>query len=413
MIRFLLLMLFSFSVHAADADAAPVKFELDGVPVSQVLRVIYAEALKTPYVLAPDVLADVRPVSFRYSNARGSVRSFLGNFLDAMGYRVDRLGDVDYVRAKPAEQLNEVDKDVFVYRPKFRDGSYLSELLGSLFTGQFTVKRMIAAAPGDAAKGAAAPAGSAAAMVDRSADMLVFSGSAKEVSKLEKLLLQVDVPSGEVVIKGMVYEVQTGKDDASAFQLAMTLLGGKLGVNIGAPVAALASGSLSLTGANFSAVVSALASDSRFKVVSSPSARVRSGSMARFTVGQDVPVLGDVTFPQGGGGAVQSVKYQSSGVIFQVTPKVRDSVVDVDLSQQMSSFVNTTTGVNNSPTLTKRQMDTSVSIPDGDVIVLGGLTEDKDSASSSGLSFLPSFFRSKVDSTQKTEILLFLQVNKI
>lgn len=410
MIRFLLLMILSFSAHAADA---PVKFELDGVPVSQVLRVIYSEALKTPYVLAPDVLADVRPVSFRYSSSYGSVKSFLSDFLDAMGYRVDHLGAVDYVRAKPAGHSLEAEKDVFVYRPKFRDGSYLAELLGPLFSGQFTVKRVIAAAPGDVAKGASVPPGSAAALVDRSADMLVFSGQVQEVAKLQKLLVQVDVPAGEVVIKGMVYEVQTGKDDASAFQLAMSLLNGKLGVNIGAPAVALASGSLSFTGASFSAVVSALSSDSRFKVVSSPSARVRSGSMARFTVGQDVPILGDVTFPQGSGAAVQSVKYQSSGVIFQVTPKVRDSVVDVDLSQQMSSFVNTTSGVNNSPTLTKRQMDTSVSIPDGDVIVLGGLTENKDSASSSGLSFLPSFFRSKVDSEQKTEILLFLQVTKI
>lgn len=410
MIRFIFLLLFSMSAFAKDV---PVNFELDAVPVSQVLRVIYSEALKTPYVLSPEILADVRPVSFRYDNSHGSIKSFMKDFLSSLGYQVDKMGDVDFVRAKPADSVSEVDKDVFVYRPKYRDGSYLSELLGSLFKGHFTVKRMIQAAPGDTAKGAAVPPGSAAAMVDRSSDTLIFQGLEKEVEQLKKLLVQVDVPTGEVVIKGIVYEVQTGKDGASAFNLAASIMNGKLGINIGAPAAALTSGSLSFTGANFSAVISALAADSRFKVVSSPSARVRSGSMARFTVGQDVPILGDVMYPQGGGNAVQSVKYQSSGVIFQVTPKVRDSVVDVDLSQQMSSFVNTTTGVNTSPTLTKRQMDTSVSMPDGDVIVLGGLTEDKDSASSSGLSFLPDWFRSKTSNTAKTEILLFLQVNKI
>ncbi len=411
LIRFLFLMMVSMGAFAKDV---PVNFELDAVPVSQVLRVIYSEALKTPYVLSPEVLADVRPVSFRYDNSHGSIKSFLKDFLGSLGYQVDKMGDVDFVRAKPADAVSEVaDKDVFVYRPKYRDGSYLSELLGSLFKGHFTVKRMIQAAPGDTAKGAAVPPGSAAAAVDRSSDTLIFQGQEKEVEQLKKLLVQVDTPTGEVVIKGIVYEVQTGKDDASAFSLAASVLNGKLGINIGAPVAALTSGSLSFTGTNFSAVISALAADSRFKVVSSPSARVRSGSMARFTVGQDVPILGDIMYPVGGGNPVQSVKYQSSGVIFQVTPKVRDSVVDVDLSQQMSSFINTTTGVNTSPTLTKRQMDTSVSMPDGDVIVLGGLTEDKDSASSSGLSFLPDWFRSKTANTSKTEILLFLQVTKI
>lgn len=397
----------------AFAKDVSVNFELDAVPVSQVLRVIYSEAFKTPYVLSPEVLADVRPVSFRYDNSHGSIKFFLKDFLNSLGYQVDKMGDVDFVRAKPADSISEVDKDVFVYRPKFRDGSYLTELLGSLFKGHFSVKRMIQAAPGDPAKGAAVPPGSAAAMVDRSSDMLIFQGQEKEVEQLKKLLVQVDTPTGEVVIKGIVYEVQTGRDDASAFSLAASMLNGKLGINIGAPVGVLTSGSLSFTGANFSAVISALAADSRFKVVSSPSARVRSGSMARFTVGQDVPILGDIMYPVGGGNPVQSVKYQSSGVIFQVTPKVRDSVVDVDLSQQMSSFINTTTGVNTSPTLTKRQMDTSVSMPDGDVIVLGGLTENKDSANSSGLSFMPDWFRSKTANTSKTEILLFLQVTKI
>lgn len=409
MIRFLFLMLFSLSAFAKDA---PIKFELDAVPVSQVLRVIYSEAIKTPYVLSPAILADVRPVSFRYDNSYGSIKSFLKDFLSSLGYQVDKMGDVDFVRAMPSDTVNEVDKDVFVYFPKYREATYLSELLGSLFKGHFSMKRMMQAAPGDPAQGKAAPAGSAMAAIDRSSDTLIFQGLEKEVEQLKKLLVQVDTPSGEVVIKGIVYEVQTGKDDASAFSLAASVLNGKLGINIGAP-AALTSGSLSFTGANFSAVISALASDSRFKVVSSPSARVRSGSQARFTVGQDVPVLGDVMYPQGGGAAVQSVKYQSSGVIFQVKPTVRDSVVDVELSQQMSSFMNTTTGVNSSPTLTKRQMDTSVSMADGDVIVLGGLTEDKDSTSSAGLSFLPDWFRSKTSNTGKTEILLFLQVNKI
>ena len=132
--------------------------------------------------------------------------------------------------------------------------------------------------------------------------------------------------------------------------------------------------------AGIDAVLSALATDSRFKVVSSPSIRVRSGSSARFSVGQEVPVLGAVSYPGSGQQPIQSVEYRPSGVIFELTPQVRDATVDCSLSQQVSNFVNTTTGVNNSPTLIKRELKTDVSLADGDVIVLGDMTGQRTAA---------------------------------
>lgn len=70
---------------------------------------------------------------------------------------------------------------------------------------------------------------------------------------------------------------------------------------------------------------------------------------------------------------------------------MQDSTLDLDITQQLPNLVKTPTGVNNSPTLTKRELKTKVSIEDGDVIVLGGLTESKDSNTRDGLSFLPRF----------------------
>ena len=70
---------------------------------------------------------------------------------------------------------------------------------------------------------------------------------------------------------------------------------------------------------------------------------------------------------------------------------MQDSTLDLDITQQLPNLVKTTTGVNNSPTLTKRELKTKVSMEDGDVIVLGGLTESKDSSTRDGFSFLPRF----------------------
>ena len=63
MIRLLLLCLLSFSVMAADKQA-PYQFDLTGLPIGQVAQIFYADSFRKPYILAPEVLEDGRPVSF-------------------------------------------------------------------------------------------------------------------------------------------------------------------------------------------------------------------------------------------------------------------------------------------------------------------------------------------------------------
>lgn len=407
---------FVLSVQGSDLTrSTSLRYELDGVPVSQVFRVIYAESLKTPYVLDPAVLADVRPVSFRFESIKGDIKPFLHDFLDSLGYRMDTLGGVDFVKLKPEVLKGEEDKTAFVYVPKYRDGSYLVDLLSPLFKGSFTARRSVQAPEGAKQEQKAVPPGSAAAMVDRKSDMLVFNGADKEIVKLQKILAQVDIAGGQVLVRGVLYEVQTTKGEGSAFQLATSLMSGKLGLTLGAAGQVFGNSmSFKNTGSlSIDAVLSALSTDSHFKVVSSPSLRVRDGATAKLTVGQDVPVLGALSYPQGAGQAVQSVEYRSSGVIFNLMPQIRDAVIDLNVSQQVSNFVKTDTGVNGSPTLTKRELSTVVSMADGDVIVLGGLNEDKDNLADSGLPFLPRFMRSNSSDSSKSEILLILQVNRI
>lgn len=403
------LLVISTFLHAEPQPQ--VSFQLDAVPVSQVLRLIYIELLQSPYVIEPDALQDSRPVSFRWDASRGDVRPFLNSFLESLGYVVESRNGVDFVRTKPEAEKGEPERSIYVYRPKYRDGSYLADLLQPAFKGAFTMKRSVQAAPGDKAPTTAVPAGSAAAQIDRAnADTLVFVGSDREVQRLKAILPDVDTPSGEVLVRGMIYEVQTGRQEGSALQLAAAILGGKLSIGYGGT--SQLENFIQFKVADIDAVFSALSGDSHFKVVSSPSVRVRSGASARFVVGQDVPVLGALSFPQGAGQAVQSVEYRNSGVIFSLLPRVRDAVVDLDVTQQMSNFVKTETGVNNSPTLTKRELSTAVSAGDGDVLVLGGLVEDKDNSSTKGFPFLPAWFAAHTSDVSRSELLLVLQVKK-
>jgi type II secretory pathway component GspD/PulD (secretin) len=407
-VSFFITFLLSFSAFA-QKSSKPASFNFSSINVAQVVQLIYGEVLATPYVIDPEVLSDARSVSFRYSSEKGDIRAFLKTFLDSLGFTVEPRNGIDFIAKRKAEEIKEADTEAFVYLPKFRDVHYISRLLSPLFKGSFSVNRSVAS-PQGAKSDKPVPEGSAASMIDQTADALVFSGSDKEIQKLKKLLPQVDLAIGEVVVRGVVYEVNTTDKDGSAFGVLASLFGGQLTYGLGAanPIGNF----LRYKNLSFDFIASSLSQDNRFKVISTPSLRVRSGGNGTFSVGQDVPVLGSVSYPSNGQ-AVQSVEYRSSGVIFNVQPTVREGVIDLGIDQQLSNFITTTTGVNNSPTLTKRALKTMVGMQDGDVIVLGGLTETKESGSRDGLSFIPKFFHTKGKENSRSEILLVLQVQRI
>lgn len=140
--------------------------------------------------------------------------------------------------------------------------------------------------------------------------------------------------------------------------------------------------------------------------------RVLSGGVARFSVGNETPVLDAVTFDQQGR-PIQSVSYKPSGVIFELRPKVREGGSELAIMQQISQFVTTTTGVNNTPTLIKRELSTLVAAKDDEIILVGGLDEQRTTNNESGLTFLPSFLRHSTHDRQNTEIVLLLHVQRI
>lgn len=393
-------------------DVQEVKFDFQSVNVAQVISLVYLEALKQPYVIDPSVLKDDRLVSFRFDTGSGNLKSFWREFVDSLGFQIETRNGVDYLFSKKAPEEIKPVTEVFVYRPQYRQVSYLTGLLTTLFTsGTFTVNRPVHANVGAKNPPNSAAPGSAAAFIDQDSDTLVFQGTSEEVAKLKKIIPLVDVATGEVVVKLVVYEVTTGKTEGSAFGLALNLLGGRFGLSIG-NVNSLAN-SISIKSANIDAALSALSGDTRFNAISTPQLRVKSGTQARLTVGQDVPTLGAVTYPQNGGQPVQSVEYRSSGVILDLLPVVRESTVDMTIDQQISDFAKTQTGVNNSPTLTKRQLSTTVSVADGELVLIGGLTQDKNTDTHSGMSFLPKFFHTKSNDDSRTEIILMLQILRI
>lgn len=385
------------------ASAKGVDFSLDGVTIPKSVSFIYTKVFNKPFMIAPEIIEDTRLVSFHITPDLDE-KQFYVRYLNNMGVGVSSKNGVDYIY-KIKEQELKTPSYTFTYKPKYRSVAYLNGVLKTVVPdGAF-------GAADNNVNGVSITSKSMGNMnVASSGDVFVFYGSRASIARLEAVLPSVDTPTDEVYVGGYVYEVQTTQRNGSGLAIAANLLNQKLSIQIGNPLGSGSDNFIKFSSGSLSALYELFNTDSRFTVVSSPALRARSGSQASFAVGSDVPVLGQVSYQ--GDSAVQSVEYRSSGVIFNVYPEVRQNSIDLTISQELSNFAKTETGVNNSPTLIKRNIQTSVSVSDGDIIMIGGLADNKDNNQGTGLSFLP-WFKTEGNEKSKTDIVIVLQAKKV
>ena len=382
---FPLLLAFSSQSHAAGSG---VDFELKSASVPDALSVFYTQILKKPFRLSPDVVSMQEKISFRLMPEQDA-RSYFVEYMADIGVSVKSKNGTDFFY-KPAQVEKKTPQFSYTYQPRYRSVEYLAEQLapmageGGKFNSSSTDKN--------------------------SPDSLVFYGTRAEIRRISEALPLIDIRADEVAVSGFVYEIQANSRDGSGLQLAASLLNSKLNFQIGGSDSRGYENFLKIGSGSMLAIVELFKTDARFTTISAPTLRVRSGANAVFSVGSSVPTLGSTSFQ--GQSAVQSVIYRDSGIIFDVSPAVRRDTIDLQIRQELSNFTATQSGVNQSPTLIKREIATNISLTDGDIILLGGLADDKKTNTETGFSWLPSF-TSQGSSADKTDILIVLQVRKI
>jgi general secretion pathway protein D len=161
---------------------------------------------------------------------------------------------------------------------------------------------------------------------------------------------------------------------------------------------------LAYKGSNMTAALSAIDGDSRFKYVAEPSLRVVDGEIARLVFGSEVPTRGAITQDKLGN-AQRSIDYKTAGVAINIEPRVLDGMVSLKIGQQISSFALTTSNID-SPTILKRESQTTIAVRPGELVMLAGMDEDRTSSAGSGLSFLPNFMRSNNSDTARSQLVL-------
>ncbi len=149
-------------------------------------------------------------------------------------------------------------------------------------------------------------------------------------------------------------------------------------------------------------------------VLSMPRLMCTDNMESSLQVGQVIPQLkqrnADVTNPSS---VENSYEYKDTGIILKVTPHVRSgNLVALDIEQTIEDVLSTQTS--DTPTTSKREITTSVMVRDGETIVLGGLITDSEKFLKNrvpGLSYIPllgNLFTTTSRQKERVELVLLL-----
>lgn len=258
-------------------------------------------------------------------------------------------------------------------------------------------------------------------VADKENNALLILANGAGYEKIETALKKLDTAPRQVLIEVTIAEV-TLKDELKygvewAFTNGPRKSGfldtdGKAGVGQLIPgfsyALALADGS------GLQAALNALATDNRFNVLSSPHIMVADNQTAKIQVGDSVPTQTGTT-ANATTGTTTSIQYLDTGVMLSVTPRINaGGLVNLDITQEVSTAAKTTTSGLDSPTISKRSAKTQMTVQSGETMVMGGLISENASNGSSGmpgLSAIPilgGLFGTQSRSNTKTELVLLI-----
>ena len=274
---------------------------------------------------------------------------------------------------------------------------------------------------------------------DETINALVIHARPEMLQILLDVVDQLDIPRSQVLVEAAIVEVSGDIDDALGVQWAIdggsrnSGVGGvnynDTGLSIGTLIGSLASGAvptvlpsgaiLGLGNSNFGALVTALSSNSKTNLLSTPTLLTLDHQPAEILVGQNVPFQTGsyTTTADGASNPFTTISRQDVGVTLKVVPHINEGgTLRLEIEQEISSLAPAPSGIAVTDVITnKRSIKSTILASDGQVIVLGGLIQDDTSqrrAGIPGLSAIPGLgrlFSSTQDSRIKRNLMVFLR----
>ena len=140
------------------------------------------------------------------------------------------------------------------------------------------------------------------------------------------------------------------------------------------------------------AVLNALATDSKLKIISSPHITVADNQTAKIQVGDRVPTISQtqtVASTTSATGIISSVQYTETGVLLSVTPRVNaGGQVTMEISQEVSNASKNEISGIDSPIIQKRTAQSTVTVKSDETVILAGLINEEKRSATEGLPLL-------------------------
>jgi general secretion pathway protein D len=237
---------------------------------------------------------------------------------------------------------------------------------------------------------------------------------------IERTLNQIDRPKLQVAIDVTIAEVTLNDSLNYGVQFYLqNRLGTVLNTQSGAavPIASAPAGFNIMVGNNATpnVIINALHSLTDVRILSNPSLVVMDNQQASFEVGDQVPIsTGSATVLTTSNTVVNTVDYKNTGIILQVQPRVNaDNSVVLDIDQEISSVPQGSTSL--TPTISERKVKSSVSVVNGQMVLLAGLVSDSVNNSRSGIPGLTQLpwvggaFGSTTKADGRTELIILIR----
>ena len=276
--------------------------------------------------------------------------------------------------------------------------------------------------------------------VNEEANALVIRDTPQVIEVARKILEANDVPDAEVLLEVEVFELS--KQNAETFGMLLSRYGVSMGVTT--PQSKFLSDSLVSTTTTTTGTTTTVADTGNLlnawslrgyngyltvpsatfnfgktlangETLSNPKIRVKNREKAKFNVGTRVPIT--TTSSPSGGGVSVNVQYVDVGVKVNAEPTIQlNNEVSIKLGLEVSSILQRDTiGTDQATTVVTigtRNLDTVLSLKDGETSIIGGLIQKTDTDSKNkvfllgDIPFLGSLLSNTNKSGEKRELLL-------
>jgi len=236
---------------------------------------------------------------------------------------------------------------------------------------------------------------------------------------------KVDRQMAQVLVEAMILDVTLNDDLSYGVQSYLQDQSGSVAsqgnINGGFLTNALPTSGLGYLGTynnNMSVLVQALSSKSKVEVLSTPRIQTSHAVPASFSAGSTVPYVSGSSSSGLYAGAYTSFSQLQVTTTINVTPFITpDGLVVMDIDQQIDDLTGFKTfpGVGDMPMTSTRSATSTVSVQDGDVIMLGGYIRTSHTLSKNGVPVLQdipglgALFRSTTKNKDRSELVVFLR----